>query len=215
MFGACKTNKSISQQGFKNDFMGIEGIPCTESITPDAIDSKIGTINCEEISFTYDYGKYSNPGPLTPKEEFTRAFDTYHHVKFFENRMIDPKVYRIFLDSVQVVEVRRKEDTDNLLFSCDPCNTIAQLVFLGDTYYYPLTLSENQLDMKGYSCSFEERDNFIYKYYQRDNELPGLYVAPKRNRYKTKNTLSLVVSKTTLSQKEINNVLKKVYLIQK
>ena len=148
IFGACKTNKSIAPKGFKNDFMGIEGFKCSDIPSPDAIDSRVGTIQCDEISFTYDYGNFSNPGPLTPKEEFTRAFDTYHHVKFFENRMIDPKVYRIFLDSVQVVDVSRKKASDSLMFSCDPCNATAQLTFMGETYYYPLTLSENQLNMK-------------------------------------------------------------------
>jgi hypothetical protein len=215
MLGACKTQKSISPEGFNNDFMGIAGIECSEMLIPDAIDSKVGTINCNDISFTFDYGKYSYPGPLTPKEEFTRAFDAYHHVKFFEDRMIDPKVFKIFLDSVKVVDVRRKKDTDNLMFTCDPCNTTAQLTFLGDTYYYPLTLSEDQLNMKGYTCSFEERGDYIYKYYQVDNKNKdsGLYISPKKNRYKSKNTLSLVVSKTTLPQTEIDSILKKVYLI--
>ena len=48
-----------------------------------------------------------------------------------------------------------------------------------------------------------------------DNELPGLYISPIKNRYKNKNTLSLIVSKTTLPQIEIDKILKKVYLIQK
>ena len=128
--------------------------------------------------------------------------------------MIDPKVYKIFLDSVQVIDVRKKADADKLMFSCDPCNCVALLTFLGETYYYPLTLGENQLDMDGKSISFEEKDDFIYKYYQVDGGYSGLYLAPKKNRYKTKNTLSLVVSETTLPQSEIDNILKKVYLVK-
>lgn len=214
LFCACKTQKSLDKNGFNNDFLGIDGIKCTDTKNPDAIDSQIGTIDCNDISFSYDYGKFSYSGPLTPKEEFLRTFDTYHHIKFFENRMIDPKVYKIFLDSVQAVDVRRKKDTDKLLFQCDPCNTIAELTFLGETYFYPLTLSEDQMDMKGYSCSFEERGAYIYKYFQVDNELPGLYITPKKNRYKTKNTLSLMVTNSSLSTEKIYDILQSVYLNQ-
>jgi hypothetical protein len=41
-----------------------------------------------------------------------------------------------------------------------------------------------------------------------------LYVSPEKNRYKNKKTLSLMVSKTTLPKADIDDILKKVYLIQ-
>ena len=100
IIGGCKTNKSITENGFENDFFGIKMLSCVDIVNDNAIDSKLGTLECRDISFDYDFGPFSYPGPLTPEEEFTRSFDTYHHVKFFEDRLIDPKVYKIFLDSV-------------------------------------------------------------------------------------------------------------------
>ena len=213
LLSSCKTTKTISEDGFQNDFMSIKGIQCSETKSLKAIDSQVGTIDCETISFTYDFGRYSNSGPLTPKEEFRRSFDTYHHNKFFENRMIDPKVYKIFLDSVEVIDVRRKSDNEKLLFPCDPCNTTAEITFKGDTYLFPLSMSENQLDSKGFTSTMVEKDGLIYKYFHEDKKLPGLYITPKKNRYKNKNTLSLMVSKTTLSSDEVDQILRNVYLI--
>ncbi|MEM9548130.1 MAG: hypothetical protein AAGA77_19270 [Bacteroidota bacterium] len=210
----CKTQKNVNSEGFQNDYFGIKGLPCKETIGPDAIDSHLGRLDCENISFTYDFGPFSNPGPLTTKEEFIQSFDTYHHTKLFENRMIDPKVYRIFLDSVKVINVERKNDSHPLLIKCDPCNAVAEMTFLGETYFYPFTMSEKQLDMEGFTYSFEEKGEFLYKYYQRDNELPGLYITPIKNRYKAKNTLSLRVTETTLSSDQIHQLFQSVFLKQ-
>jgi len=211
-FNSCKTQKGLDSSGFQNEFLGIKDMECVETINPNAIDSKVGTIDCGDISFNYDYGKYSNVGPITAKEEFRRSFDTYHHIKFFEFRMIDPKVYKIFLDSIQVIDVRRKKPDDKLFFDCDPCNTTAEITFMGETYYYPVTLSEDQLNMKGFTCTFEEKGGMVYKYFQVENSLPGLFITPKKNRYKKKNTLSLIVTETTLSKEEVDQILKSVYL---
>jgi len=213
IFHSCKTQKTMSIDGFQNDFLLIKGLECTDAKSPDAIDSRVGTIDCGEISFTYDYGLFSNQGPITPKEEFRRSFDIYHHIKFFEYRMLDPKVYKIFLDSVEVVDVRRKNENDKSFFDCEPCNTTAEITFKGDTYFFPLTLSEKQLVQKGYKCTFEEKGELIYKYYQEEGAMPGLYISPKKNRFKKKNTLSLMVSKTTLSEKEVDEILRSVQLI--
>lgn len=215
IFNSCKTNKTPSSIGFDNEFLIIRGLQCTETINPDAIDSQVGSIDCGTISFTYDYGKFSNSGPQTANEKFRETFDTYHHIKFFENRMIDPKVYKIFLDSVQVIDVRRKKSTDKLMMDCEPCNTTAEVTFKGDTYFYPLTMNEDQLSMSGSTVSFDEKGDNVYKYFQEENELPGLYITPKKNRYKNKNTLSLRVSKSALPTKEVNRILRTVELISK
>ena len=214
LFQSCKTQKSIPTDGFKNDFLFIKGLKGKETISPNAIDSRVGTIASSKITFTYDYGLYSNPGPITPKEEFRRSFDTYHHIKFFEYRMLDPKVYKIFLDSVDVIDVRRKDASDKLFFDCQPCNATAEITFKRETYFFPFTLSEKQLDQKGYKCTFEEQGDLIYKYYQEDNELPGLYITPKKNRFKKKKTLSLVVTETTMLEKDVDKVLRGVRLIE-
>jgi len=214
IIGSCKTQKSMSAEGFQNEYFGIKGLKCTDTKSPDAIDSQVGTLDCETISFTYDFGPFSNPGPLTPEEEFRRTFDTYHHNKFFENRMIDPKVYKIFLDSVKVIDVDRKKEDDRLLIECKPCNAVAEITFLGETYFYPFTLSERQLNMEGFTCSFEERGEFVYKYFQEDDGLPGLYITPKKNRFKSKNTLSLITKETTLTIDEVQQLLRMAYIVE-
>lgn len=211
-FNSCQRNKSLTVDGFQNKYFGIIGLNCTQTMNPNAIDSKVGTVDCGSISFNFDYGKFSNSGPLTPEEEFRRSFDTYHHIKFFEYRMIDAKVYKIFLDSVEIIEVRRKSLKDKGFYECEPCNAIAEIKFMGDTYYYPLTLSEKQLDRSGYTCTFEEKGDLVYKYHQKDNALPGVYITPKKNRYKKKNTLSLMVSETSLSDEKVDQILRGVYL---
>jgi len=211
---SCKTQKPTSGKGFQNSFFGIEALACDETVNPDAIDSKVGTLDCKNISFNYDYGKFSNPGPITPKEEFRRTFDNYHHLRFFEYRMIDKKVYKLFLDSVDVVEVRPKRADDTPFFECKTCNIMAEITFKGDTYFFPVTLSEKQLDQSDYSVSFKEKGANVHKYYQQNNRPTGLYITPKFNRFKKKNTLSLTVKETTLSTEEVERILDSVYLVK-
>lgn len=208
---ACKSSTITLSDDFGNEAFTIEGIKCSD--TPgEGTDSKVGVLECEDVSFYYDYGRYSSKGPITPREEFRRSFDTYHHIKFFEDRMIDPKVYKLFLDSVNVVEVRKKEESDPLMFSCDPCNTTAIITFKNDTYHYPITLSEKQLNMDSFKAEFKKVNGFIYKKYQVDGERPSLYVTPIKNRFSKKNCLSLTVKNSNLNDEAINNILDKVIL---
>jgi len=84
---SCKSTKtSLADRAIP---FGISAIPCKDVPSTDAIDSQVGHLECDGITISYDYGRYANPGPITPKEEFRRSFDTYHHIKFFEDRMID------------------------------------------------------------------------------------------------------------------------------
>ncbi len=203
----CKTTKKMST----SLPFGIQNLQCKNIPNPAAIDSKVGTLECPDISFYYDYGLYSNPGPITPREEFRRSFDAYHHIKFFEYRKLDSKVYKLFLDSVRIVEVREKLDSDDFFFECKPCNTTAVITFMRDTYYYPFTLSKNQLSMEDFSASFEERGRYLYKYYKEENKTPAFYATPIQNRFKKKNCLSLTVKETTLSDDKVDMLLKDIF----
>lgn len=207
----CKSSKNTLSEDFGNEAFSLQGIKCVD-IPGEGTDSRIGVLECKDISFHYDYGRYSNKGPLTPQEEFRRSFDTYHHIKFFEDRMLDPKVYKLFLDSVEVIEVRRKLDTDKLIFECDPCNTTAVITFKKGTYYYPITLSEKQLKMENFTAEINKREGFLYKKYQVTGERPALYIAPVKNRFSKKNCLSLTVKNTNLNDDQINSILDKVII---
>ena len=212
LFIACKTIKNADPIGFENEYFGIKGTNCIEIPNPDAIDSKVGQLDCGCVTLNYDYGRYSNPGPLSRIEEFRRAFDTYHHTKFFENRMIDPKVHLIFLDSVDVVDVNPKLDSDELMFDCSTCNAKAVLTFKKDTYLFPFTMNEVQLNRDEQGIEFVERSPLQYKYYTDTDGAPGLYVTPIQNRFKKKNCLSMTVDTSECRKEEVEKILQAVYL---
>ena len=209
---ACGTTKKDITKGFENEHFGINGITCIEKVHPDAIDSYVGTLDCGCVTFNYDYGKYSTPGPLTRKEEFRQSFDAYHHIKYFKNRMVDPKVYKLFLDSVRIIDVRRKLAIDVLLFECDPCNAIAALEFKNDISLYPFSMSEKQLAKEDLEVSFEDKGKLRYKYYLDSEEEPALYVTPIQNRFKKKNCLSMTVANSECDSKEVKQLLQGVYM---
>lgn len=212
LFFACKSIKKDEVTGFENEYFGIKGISCIETVNPDAIDSYVGTLDCGCVTFNYDYGRYSNPGPLTRKEDFRNAFDTYHHIKFFKDRMIDPKVNKLFLDSVQVIDVRRKLKTDELMFDCETCNASAELTFKKDTYLFPFTLSEKQLDNKETGVSFSNKGILQYKYYTDSNSEPALYITPIQNRFKKKKCFALTVNKSECNRDQIDQIIRSVYM---
>lgn len=209
---SCRSTKDDTPKGFENEHFGIKGINCIEKVNPDGIDSYIGTLDCGCVTFNYDYGKYSNPGPLTKKEEFRQSFDAFHHIKYFKYRMVDPKVNKLFLDSVRIIDVRRKLDSDLLLFECDPCNVVAVLEFKKDVSLYPFTISEKQLDKKELEVSFVEKGKLQYKYYKDGNDAHALYMTPIQNRYKKKNCLSLTVANTECNSEKVKQILKAVYM---
>jgi len=215
LFFACKSTKKDEVTGFENEYFGIKGISCIEKINPNAIDSYVGTLDCGCVTFNYDYGRYSNPGPLTRKEEFRNAFDAYHHVKLFKNRMIDPKVNKLFLDSVQVKNVRPKLDTDNLMFDCETCNASAELTFKKDTYLFPFTMDEKQLNNEEVGVSFSDNGALQYKYYTDTDSEPALYVTPIQNRFKKKKCLSLTVANSDCSSDNLDQILQAVYMKEK
>ncbi|MGK0317190.1 MAG: hypothetical protein ACI86M_003431 [Saprospiraceae bacterium] len=212
MISACKTVKKDIAKSFETEHFGIKGINCEEKVSPDAVDSYVGTLDCGCVTFNYDYGKYSNPGPLTRKEEFRQSFDAYHHIKYFKNRMVDPKVNKLFLDSVRVIDVRRKLDTDLLLFECDPCNAAAVLEFKNDITVFPFTISEKQLDKEELEVSFQERGNLQYKYYTDSEGESAMYVTPIQNRFKKKNCLSLTVANSECASEKVNQIFQAVYM---
>jgi hypothetical protein len=211
---SCKTNKQELLQSFENQYFGIKNINCMEIVNPNAIDSYVGTLECGCVTFSYDYGKYSNPGPLTRKEEFRNSFDAYHHIKYFKNMMVDPKVVKLFLDSVQIIDVRHKLDSDLLLFECDPCNAVAELEFKNDISFYPFTMSKNQLNREESEIYFKDRGKLRYKYYSDSESEPAVYVTPIQNRFKKKNSLSLTIANSACDSIKVTQILQALYMIE-
>jgi len=204
LFTQCGIFKS---KKFENDFMLLEGISCKDDPSVNAIDSQNGKIVCDNITLSYDYGRTSFRGLETNEELFVKSFDAYHHTRFFEDRLIDPKVYKIFLDSVKVIEVLPKNKVkEELMIECDPCNAVAHVTFMKRDYYYPYTVSPEQLETSPNVIEFEDRGEYLFKYYHND-EMTGVFLDPKKNRFSTKNRLSVVVESSTLNQEEIRKLL--------
>ncbi len=168
-----------------------------------------GEIDCQAINMTYEYG-FVSPGPLSLKEEFRSSFNAIYKRRFFRDRMIDPKVYNIFLDSVKVLNVKPIEGTDSLMFQCSGCNVVAKLKFMGDIYNFPVTMGENQLQKKESSFEFYRIDDFIYKVYYSDISPPSLYIRPAKNTFKRKKAFTIKVLDTSLTCQDLIDVLKTI-----
>lgn len=203
----CKTKKLVNDQ--EGTIYLVNGKVKFEQ-NEDSIDSNVGYIISRKTKMAYDLGPYSAPGPLTPEETFRNEFDAYHHTKFFEKVMIDKKVYKIFLDSVKIVDVRAKTTDDELFFECDPCNAVAELVFKKRTFIYPTNMSDNLLNLDDITFKFEEIDGITYKIYQEKGKSPALYATPTFNRFKKKKTLSVTVVESDLTDEEIINLLQNI-----
>jgi len=160
------------------------------------IDSRVGTVQCGDIVFDYEYGKYAYAGPITVEEGFMRAFNANYYAKFFEIIHIDAKLNRLFRDSVSSVTIVDKADDAKTIFPCQVCTKVAYLKFRDRTYGYPFQLHNEDPKLKHYDITVDTTDVRIRKIYlSKTDSLPsGIYI--KRFGNKSGNSLSL----TTLNK---------------
>jgi hypothetical protein len=92
-------------------------------------------------------GKTNNL-PLSLKESFMNAFNAYHYNKFFDKVMMDPKVKKIFRDSVQLIDIFPTEGRN--IPGCPNCNVLAKLKFKKKVFDFPVQMSET--DLKDHHC---------------------------------------------------------------
>jgi hypothetical protein len=137
MFSCNKKTVSF----YQDDYIKIENINCTESDSPKGIDSAVKTLNCDGIKLYYDYGMYSNSGPKSLYESFKSSFRSYHHRSFFQKIHMDEKLYRLFIDSVNIISVFKKDDNEKAMFTCNNCTHIAKLQFKGSDFLFPYQAS--------------------------------------------------------------------------
>lgn len=88
------------------------------------------------------HGK-DNDLPLSLEESFMNAFNAYHYNKFFDKVMMDPKVKKIFRDSVQLIEIFPLKDKNDS--GCSNCNVMAKLKFKKKVFDFPVQMSEKEL----------------------------------------------------------------------
>ncbi len=177
ILGCTKKSIPISTNG-----IFIIGAPC--KITKDqGIDAEIGTIICDSIVLNYEYGRYSNPGPLTEIEKFKMAFRGKYHSVFFEKIYIDTKLYKQYMDSVQVMTVTKLQSHNKtLLFDCSVCNQVATLKFRKATYRFPFYNDQSITERTNFKMYIDTVGNYHRKIYLSQNGASsGLYLSPLEN----------------------------------
>ena len=128
--------------------IGLEEIPfkinCDKltHLRGEGIDSQIGTIVCDDIMLSYDYGLYSNSIPESMIESFSKSFYAYHHSKFFDAIFIDKRMIETFKDSVQIMKVDNQIVDEKYILNCKDCNATAYLKFNDITFLYPFIVNE-------------------------------------------------------------------------
>lgn len=209
---SCSSSK-MGQRGDKvsgNDLFTIGGDCNFKEGT--GFDSKVGTVQCGDIIFDYDYGKYANAGPITLAEGFMRAFNANYYAKFFEIIHIEAKLNRLFRDSVSVVNIVDKVEDTKTIFQCQVCSKVANLKFRGRTYGYPFQLNNEDPYLKLYAITLDTSDLYIRKIYISNvDSLPsGLYLKHVGVKKEGK-TLSLV-TRNRLDAKNLHELFTSVKL---
>ena len=209
----CGSTKQLSNESLDNELFVITGVTgCKESHSGTAVDSQIGEIHCEDVSFAYDYGRYGAVGPRTAEEDFRAAFDTYHFTKFFELVHIDKKVQPIFRDSVEVMKLYKKDGfSESTLYDCSTCNVVAALNFKGSTFYYPTTINMDQLENPPNGIEYFEEDGQVTKLFKDATGRIGAVIAKapfRRNR----DYLSISITESDLSTQQQKVLLQHIQL---
>lgn len=180
-----------------------------------SVDSVVKSIECQGTTFNYDYGLHSSEGPLTLKEAFEKNFRGYFYNSFFEKLNFDPKVYRVFIDSVDILEVVPKmQNTNKLLFECVPCNAVAKLNFKNTDFYFPYTANADYFTIsEKYDISYDEVDGYQRKIYiSKEGKDSGLLLVENGKR---KKPMRLSVITEGGSTAEIRRVLENVRMNSK
>ena len=103
--------------------------------------------------------------PIPLSESFMDAFRAYHYNKFFDEVMMDPKVKKIFRDSVTLVDINPITVSDST--SCKNCNVIAKIKFKKKVFDFPVQMNQSMVDKhQCYTLYTESNDRYeksIYK----------------------------------------------------
>ena len=103
-------------------------------------------VNDQKDSIIIFYeNNYPTPTPL--EWSFRDAFNAYHFNKFFDQVFMDPKVKKIFRDSVQIMEVVPIPDIVAQNNECSNCNAVAKLKFKKKIFDYHYQVDNNKILM--------------------------------------------------------------------
>ena len=148
----------------------------------DQLKLKDGTV------LSYHYSKSADRGPSLLEEIARSKFNFVEHRPFFENGLIDPKVYKIFLDSVEIIDVLPISKSDTLLYECEACPSILKVKFFGEDYTIPSSVSKKVLEADYSSIEKVTDEEYYYKYYYEDG-IFNLSAIPVKNNFNSRKIL--------------------------
>ena len=177
-------------------------------------DSKIGTIICDDISLSYDFGLYSNSKPESMIESFSKSFYAYHYSKFFDAIFIDEKMREAFKDSVQITKVVKEIVDEKYIVNCNDCNATVYLKFNDITFLYPFIVNDKVVkNHMMFDISHKEFNDFYKKTYLTKEDLSsGVYIAPLGKPSKNRKKKKLSVTTTHLPNPLLQKILESIEL---
>lgn len=209
---ASSCNRNVKVQNGLDDIPFI--INCDKLIhQPEkGIDSKIGTIICDNISLSYDYGLNSNSKPESMIESFSKSFYAYHYSKFFDAIFLDEKLRETFKDSVQITKVIKEIVDNKYIINCNECNATAYLIFNDITFLYPIIINEKIVNNYRIFDISHKRLNGYYKktYLTKEDLTSGVYIAPLGKPTKNRKKMKLSVTTTQLPSPLLIEILESI-----
>lgn len=213
-FSSC--SRKLNDESKMNSVLPFH-IECETSqhIPQSGMDSEIGTLICDNYTFQYDYGRYSNSQPISLYESFSKKFYAFHYSKFFEAIFVEEKVREVLKDSITILEVDNQRLEGKYIVDCTNCNATAKLSFADNTFLYAFNPSTKVIDNEiDYSINIEELVNGYYKktFISKNENIQGVYIAPTGNFAKSrmKNRLSITCKEEKSDQ--LKTILNSIYL---
>ena len=143
---ACKPKMPYAENlGFENEFFRLQNANCMDSLLP-GIDGIVGELDCDDIKYNYEVAWAPYKGPESLKNSFKNSFNTYFYKKFFDEIYFDEKLQKLFLDSVQILDVYPTINPITPMFKCDNCNALAELKFKKRLFKFPFQTNRKLIE---------------------------------------------------------------------
>lgn len=118
-------------------------------VKEEGMSTSSGTITNDKLSFRYSSSssssQFSYYGLVSLKEASIQSFKGYYHQKFFDALHVEKRLQKIFIDSIEFIEVLPINFNNEFITECSTCNVQMNLKFKKNTFYFPLTISEDVL----------------------------------------------------------------------
>lgn len=125
--------------------------------------SLIGNLTCDELQMVYDQDSYAYAGPKSNMEDFLNSYNAYHYSRILEGLKIEEKLWPMFKDSVEIINVYEGQPKKKAIVECENCNMTAELVFKNNRVDYPYMAKAN--DESGYEIIAKKINGDSYRWY--------------------------------------------------